>query len=198
MPDLVLTLSCIDRRGIVGAVGSSIAAQEGNIVESAQYFDRASGRFFMRVHFTAPDGATPERFLAGFRPTVLAYDMDAAVTDRAHRQKVLILVSGTHGIEGNSGSGRCSGWLAGGFFARQLGKTRRSTRSALRGAEDDEDIDLNRSFIDHAKPRPANADYEAIAAHVDRSIGARRPPPSWSARADAPPETTPRRHARVK
>jgi formyltetrahydrofolate deformylase len=93
VPDLILTLSCIDRRGIVGAVGSSIAAQEGNIVESAQYFDRASGRFFMRVHFTAPDTMTPERFLSGFRPTVLAYDMDAAVTDRDVLQKVLILVS---------------------------------------------------------------------------------------------------------
>ena len=95
MPELVLTLSCIDRKGIVGAVGSSMAAQDCNILESAQYFDRASGRFFMRVHCAAPEGMTPERFREGFRPTLLAYDMDAAIADMASRQRVLILVSKT-------------------------------------------------------------------------------------------------------
>ncbi|MBJ3775082.1 formyltetrahydrofolate deformylase [Acuticoccus mangrovi] len=95
MPELVLTLSCIDRKGIVGAVGSSIAAQDCNILESAQYFDRPSGRFFMRVHFAAPEGMTPERFRDGFRPTLLAYDMDAEITDLAVRPRVLLMVSKT-------------------------------------------------------------------------------------------------------
>ncbi|WP_108659245.1 formyltetrahydrofolate deformylase [Acuticoccus kandeliae] len=95
MPELVLTLSCIDRKGIVGAVGSSMAAQDCNILESAQYYDRASGRFFMRVHFQAPDGMTPDRFRTGFRPTLLAYDMDAEITDLATRPRVLVMVSKT-------------------------------------------------------------------------------------------------------
>ncbi|UOM34825.1 formyltetrahydrofolate deformylase [Acuticoccus sp. I52.16.1] len=93
MTELVLTLSCIDRKGIVGAVGSSIAAQDCNILESAQYFDRASGRFFMRVHFAAPEGMTPARFRDGFRPTLLAYDMDAEITDTAVKPRVMLMVS---------------------------------------------------------------------------------------------------------
>ncbi|MCF3936756.1 formyltetrahydrofolate deformylase [Acuticoccus sp. M5D2P5] len=95
MPELVLTLSCIDRRGIVGAVGSSMAARECNILESAQYFDRASGRFFMRVRFDAPTGMTPDGFREAFRPTLLAYDMDAEITDLAGRPRVLVMVSKT-------------------------------------------------------------------------------------------------------
>ncbi len=50
----VLTLSCGDRRGIVAAVANCIASQDCNIVESAQYGDPESERFFMRVSFSAP------------------------------------------------------------------------------------------------------------------------------------------------
>ena len=38
-PRLVLTLSCTDRPGIVGAVGTFLAQSDGNIVESAQFGD---------------------------------------------------------------------------------------------------------------------------------------------------------------
>lgn len=93
LTELVVTLSCQDRKGIVGAVGSSIAAQDCNILESAQYFDRLSGRFFMRLHVTAPNGMTPERFRDGFRPTILAYDMVFDVHDVAARPRVLLMVS---------------------------------------------------------------------------------------------------------
>ncbi len=95
MPDLVLLISCIDRKGIVAAVGSSVTAQDCNILESAQYFDRASGRFFMRVNFAGPEGYTPERFAEGFRPVATAYDMDWSVNDTAQKQRVLIMVSKT-------------------------------------------------------------------------------------------------------
>ena len=95
MPDLVLLISCVDRKGIVAAVGSSVAAQDGNILESAQYFDRASGRFFMRVHFAAPDGYGPERFADGFAPVATAYHMDWSVHDRSMKQRVLLMVSKT-------------------------------------------------------------------------------------------------------
>ncbi len=95
MPDLVLLISCIDRKGIVAAVGSSVTAQDCNIIESAQYFDRASGRFFMRVNFTSADGYTPERFADGFRPVATAYDMDWSVNDTSEKQRVLLMVSKT-------------------------------------------------------------------------------------------------------
>ena len=50
----VLTLSCGDRRGIVAAVANCITSQDCNIVESAQYGDPQTMRFFMRVSFAAP------------------------------------------------------------------------------------------------------------------------------------------------
>lgn len=95
MPELILTLSCQDRLGIVAAVGASITAQRGNIVESAQYFDRQSGRFFMRVLFEAPEGLSAAQFKDGFSPVATAYAMDWAVTDKAERPRVLVMVSRT-------------------------------------------------------------------------------------------------------
>jgi formyltetrahydrofolate deformylase len=53
----VLTLSCPDRPGIVAAVAGLLADHGGNIVESQQYGDPVTGRFFMRVQFTLPAAA---------------------------------------------------------------------------------------------------------------------------------------------
>jgi len=88
----VLTLSCEDRKGIVAAVANSIAAQDGNIVESAQYGDPDSGRFFMRVAFSAPN-TTVESFSRGFAPVAAAYHLDWKLHDLSVRPRVMILVS---------------------------------------------------------------------------------------------------------
>jgi formyltetrahydrofolate deformylase len=45
----VLSLSCPDGPGIVHAISGAIAGSGGNIVESQQFGDPSSGRFFMRV-----------------------------------------------------------------------------------------------------------------------------------------------------
>ena len=89
----VLTLSCGDRRGIVAAVANSIASQDCNIVESAQYGDPDSGRFFMRVSFAAPQSVTRESFERGFRPVATGYDFDWQLHDLAVKPRVMILVS---------------------------------------------------------------------------------------------------------
>ena len=47
----ILTLSCPDRSGIVAAVSSFLADNSCNILESAQFGDENSGKFFMRVVF---------------------------------------------------------------------------------------------------------------------------------------------------
>ncbi len=91
--DFVLTLSCADRKGIVASVANSIAAQDCNIAESAQYGDPATGRFFMRVAFSTPQGMTREQFTAGFRPVATAYDLDFQVRDLSQKPRVMILVS---------------------------------------------------------------------------------------------------------
>jgi len=89
----VLTLSCGDRRGIVAAVANSIASQDCNIVESAQYGDPESLRFFMRVAFSAPASVSAESFVRGFTPVATAYDFDWKLHDLAVKPRVLILVS---------------------------------------------------------------------------------------------------------
>ncbi|MGH8822696.1 MAG: formyltetrahydrofolate deformylase [Rhodoferax sp.] len=47
----ILTLSCPDRLGLVHAVSGFLLERGGNIEEAAQYNDRATGLFFMRVQF---------------------------------------------------------------------------------------------------------------------------------------------------
>lgn len=59
--ELVLTLSCPDRPGIVHAVTGAIVEFGGNILESQQFDDLTSGRFHMRVE---AEGIQDE---AGFR-----------------------------------------------------------------------------------------------------------------------------------
>jgi len=89
----VLTLSCGDRRGIVAAVANCIASQDCNIVESAQYGDAETERFFMRVAFSAPPAVGAESFGRGFRPVATAYDFDWQLHDLALKPRVVILVS---------------------------------------------------------------------------------------------------------
>jgi formyltetrahydrofolate deformylase len=89
----VLTLSCRDRQGIVAAVANSIASQRCNIVESAQYGDPESGRFFMRVAFSAPLSVTAATFSEGFRPVATGFAFDWTLHDRQTKPRVLILVS---------------------------------------------------------------------------------------------------------
>jgi formyltetrahydrofolate deformylase len=89
----VLTLACNDRRGIVAAVANSIASQGCNIVESAQYGDPETERFFMRVSFSAPAIVTSESFRQGFTPVALGFNFDWQIHDLAVKPRVLILVS---------------------------------------------------------------------------------------------------------
>ena len=89
----VLTLSCGDRRGIVAAVANSIASMGCNIVESAQYGDPETERFFMRVSFSAPAGMTTETFAAGFHPVATGFGFDWQIHDLAVKPRVVILVS---------------------------------------------------------------------------------------------------------
>ena len=48
----VLTVSCPDRVGIVHAVTGVLARDGANILDSQQYGDPGSGRFFLRIHLT--------------------------------------------------------------------------------------------------------------------------------------------------
>ncbi|MDD2878205.1 MAG: formyltetrahydrofolate deformylase [Acidiphilium sp.] len=88
----VLTLSCRNRPGIVGAVGNFLHEHGLDIREAQQFDDRASGQFFMRVVFAPVD---PARCLTlpEFSPVADDFGMDWAMTPVSHRPRTMILVS---------------------------------------------------------------------------------------------------------
>jgi formyltetrahydrofolate deformylase len=92
MTEYVLTLSCPDRPGIVAAVSGVLAQRDCNIVESQQFGDRGTGRFFMRTQFDAPDGIG-DALTAAFGALAPEFALDWRLHDLAVRSRVLILVS---------------------------------------------------------------------------------------------------------
>ena len=93
MSDLILTVTCPARRGIVAAISGFLAGNGCNITDSAQFDDLESGRFFMRVSFQDEDGQGAEALRAGFAPIAAEFAMEAAIHDSAHRMRVLLMVS---------------------------------------------------------------------------------------------------------
>ena len=93
--ELILNLSCPDGRGIVAAVAGAIASFDGNILESAQYRDTDTDRFFMRVRF-APleaEANAADEFAEHFRVIARRHAMDWRVTPADRRSRVLLMVS---------------------------------------------------------------------------------------------------------
>lgn len=88
----VLTLSCVDRVGIVRAVAGFLADREVNIDESQQ-FAAPSGRFFMRVQVSLPPGLTVDELRGAFLPLADELAMSWGVHDVAVRPRMLVLVS---------------------------------------------------------------------------------------------------------
>jgi formyltetrahydrofolate deformylase len=90
----ILTLSCRDAPGIVGAVGTFLAERRCNIVDSAQFGDVDTQRFMMRVLFEALDAsADPAALVAEFELIAARFGMDWQMHDAAEKPRVLILVS---------------------------------------------------------------------------------------------------------
>jgi formyltetrahydrofolate deformylase len=90
----VLTLSCPDRPGIVHAVAGAIVEAGGNIVESQQFGDDATGRFFMRVD-VAPTADTDlgASLRAGFAAVAARFGMDWQLHDGDAPTRTLVMVS---------------------------------------------------------------------------------------------------------
>ncbi|AVA12797.1 MAG: formyltetrahydrofolate deformylase [Sphingopyxis granuli] len=96
----VLTFSCNDAVGIVAAVTGLLAEADGFILDSQQYANLESGRFFMRVAFRAAGPRFPEGLAAvqaAFAPIVERFAMDARIRDAAQKPRFVIAVSqGSH------------------------------------------------------------------------------------------------------
>lgn len=88
----VLRLSCPDRMGIVAAVGTFLLEHSCNIIESAQFGDPQTRRFFMRVSFESS-----REDIAGLRQSFAEVagtcGMWWEIHDMAVRQRVLMMVS---------------------------------------------------------------------------------------------------------
>ena len=61
----ILRLTCADKKGIVAAVTSFIARNNGNIVNLDQYTDPAAKRFFMRLEWELTGFKLPREKIAG-------------------------------------------------------------------------------------------------------------------------------------
>ncbi|MBX3142858.1 MAG: formyltetrahydrofolate deformylase [Trueperaceae bacterium] len=88
---LVLTLACPDRHGIVHAVSGVLLAHGGNITESQQFGDPASGRFFMRVQVVVERSA--EQLRAALTELAAGFGMQWRLDEVGRPVRTLILVS---------------------------------------------------------------------------------------------------------
>jgi formyltetrahydrofolate deformylase len=93
MTNYVLTVSCKSTRGIVAAIAGYLAGQGCNIVDSSQFDDLDTGKFFTRVSFISEEGVSLPALKEGFQPIAETFGMDAEIHDGASRMKVLLMVS---------------------------------------------------------------------------------------------------------
>ncbi len=93
MTTYVLTVACQSKRGIVAAISGYLAGKGCNIVDSSQFDDLETGKFFMRVSFISEEGESMEALNAGFAPIAAEFGMDANIYSDGERTKTLLMVS---------------------------------------------------------------------------------------------------------
>ncbi|MFK0384108.1 formyltetrahydrofolate deformylase [Agrobacterium sp. NPDC090273] len=93
MTTYVLTVACKSTRGIVAAISGYLAKKGCNIVDSSQFDDLQTGKFFMRVSFISEEGASLEAITDGFAPVAEKFGMDARIYSDGQRVKTLLMVS---------------------------------------------------------------------------------------------------------
>jgi len=89
----LLTIVCPDRPGIVHAVSGFLVERGGNIVESQQFDDLETDRFFMRVRFTVDVAGGIEELRTGFASVAARFAMTWELWDASAPYRTLILVS---------------------------------------------------------------------------------------------------------
>jgi formyltetrahydrofolate deformylase len=91
--DYILTLSCPDRTGIVYRVSGLLFELGCNILDSQQFGDDETGRFFLRVHFDLPATAAPDALRRQFGELAAQHSMDWKIHDARYKPRLLIMVS---------------------------------------------------------------------------------------------------------
>jgi hypothetical protein len=99
--------------------------------------------------------------------------LDVAVAGPAGAKAALLVISGTHGVEAYAGSACQIGWLNGARNDAWPPELKVVMIHALnpygfawnrRVTEDN--VDLNRNFVDHSAPYPSNGGYEQLKAAI--------------------------------
>jgi formyltetrahydrofolate deformylase len=93
-PEYILTLSCLDHRGIVLRVSGFLAEHGCNIIDSDQFGDAESKLFFMRIHFALEEPNVQDATLrAGFETLCAQLKAEGQLHDAARKPRVMIMVS---------------------------------------------------------------------------------------------------------
>ncbi len=87
----ILTLSCPDQPGIVHAVAGMLAEHGGNITESQQFGDPASGLFFMRVQVEST--ASRDELTTAMTQVAGRFEMTWTLDVVGRRIRTLVMVS---------------------------------------------------------------------------------------------------------
>ena len=93
-PEYILTLSCMDQRGIVHRVSGFLAEHGCIIIDSAQFGDAESKLFFMRVHFALEDSIVGDALLReNFTALCTQMGMTGQLHDARAKPRVMLMVS---------------------------------------------------------------------------------------------------------
>ncbi|WGD51138.1 DUF2817 domain-containing protein [Bradyrhizobium sp. CB1650] len=139
---------------------AALAAFSDNYLEARRKFVEA-----------APDSKAYPCTLVG--PSGEPLFTDVAYFGRRDARKLLVLISGTHGVEGYCGSAAQLMFLKGEFHRRLPASTGVLFIHALNcwgfawdRRDTAEGCDLNRNFVDFSEPLPQNPGYEELFEHL--------------------------------
>ncbi len=91
MAEYILTISCPDKLGLVHVISQWLFKHDCDILDSDQFSDSQSKRFFMRVHFSSD--AVQEDLDAAFSEVAAQHQMQGQFWPCDRRSRVLVMVS---------------------------------------------------------------------------------------------------------
>src|ERR1700722_20316498 len=89
----VLTLSCMNRPGIVAAVSTYLFQQGGDIREAQQFDDAETNKCFARVAFDLTKSTRDNHLLAALAAIAEPFKIPYTINDHTSPRRVLLLVS---------------------------------------------------------------------------------------------------------
>lgn len=89
----ILAVTCPSVRGIVAAISGYLADNGCYIIDSSQFDDLDTKKFFMRVSFISQGGRSTDALVGGFDETAKKFGMTYEFSSSTDKTKVLLMVS---------------------------------------------------------------------------------------------------------